>query len=177
MRTKNTPDHAARRRRELRCLLAGVIGTVCMDTARYVMYRRAGGKDGPLAWEFAPIETWEQAPDPGRVAKRGHRRGFTQRELPDRWAWPVSTIARTGATDRRGRHSTACWPGPCSHAAHALYGLPFGTAVWSSGYLVLPEAGLYKPIWEYDAKTPLAKDLAGHLAYGARYRRCLPGAA
>jgi hypothetical protein len=41
---------------------------------------------------------------------------------------------------------------------HALYGLPFGAAVWASGYVVLPEAGLYKPIWEYDAKT-LARDL------------------
>jgi hypothetical protein len=30
----------------------------------------------------------------------------------------------------------------------------------------MPEAGLYKPIWEYDAKT-LAWDLSGHLAYGA----------
>ena len=27
-------------------------------------------------------------------------------------------------------------------------------------------AGLYKPIWEYDAKT-LAWDLGAHLAYGA----------
>jgi hypothetical protein len=27
-------------------------------------------------------------------------------------------------------------------------------------------AGLYKPIWEYDAKT-LAVDLSAHLAYGA----------
>jgi hypothetical protein len=47
-----------------------------------------------------------------------------------------------------------------------LYGLPFGAAVWAFGYVVLPEAGLYKPIWEYDAKT-LARDLSGHLAYGA----------
>jgi hypothetical protein len=31
---------------------------------------------------------------------------------------------------------------------------------------VLPAAGLYKPIWQYDAKT-LAWDLAGHLSYGA----------
>jgi hypothetical protein len=68
-------------------LLAGVVGTVCMDTVRYVMYRRAGGKAAPLAWEFAPIESWEQAPDPGQVAKRMIE-GFTQRELPDRWAWP-----------------------------------------------------------------------------------------
>jgi hypothetical protein len=33
-------------------------------------------------------------------------------------------------------------------------------------HVVLPEAGIYKPIWEYDAKT-LASDLSGHLAYGA----------
>ena len=30
---------------------------------------------------------------------------------------------------------------------------------------MLPLAKLYKPIWEYDAKT-LAKDWSGHLSYG-----------
>jgi hypothetical protein len=49
---------------------------------------------------------------------------------------------------------------------HPLYGVPFGAAVWASGYIVMPQSGLYKPIWEYDAKT-LAWDLCGHLAYGA----------
>ena len=49
---------------------------------------------------------------------------------------------------------------------HAAYGLPFGVAVWAGGYVILPEGGLYKPIWDYDAKT-LAWDLSGHLAYGA----------
>jgi hypothetical protein len=48
----------------------------------------------------------------------------------------------------------------------AAYGLPFGAAVWAAGYVILPAGGLYKPIWEYDAKT-LAWDLTGHLAYGA----------
>jgi hypothetical protein len=38
--------------------------------------------------------------------------------------------------------------------------------VWAAGYVILPEGGLYKPIWEYDVKT-LAWDLTGHLAYGA----------
>jgi hypothetical protein len=47
-----------------------------------------------------------------------------------------------------------------------VYGLPFGTAVWLTGYAVLPQAGIYRQIWEYDAKT-LAIDLSGHLAYGA----------
>jgi len=30
---------------------------------------------------------------------------------------------------------------------------------------VLPAAGLYRPIWEYDRKT-LADDLSAHLVYG-----------
>ncbi len=105
-------------------LLAGAVGTASMDTVRYLMHRRAGGKESPLAWEFPPVDTWEQAPDPVQVAKRVIE-GFTKRMLPGRWA-----------------------------------------AVWATGYMVLPEAGLYKPIWEYDAKT-LASDLSAHLAYGA----------
>ena len=46
-----------------------------------------------------------------------------------------------------------------------LYGLPFGASVWAGGYVVLPAAMLYKPIWDYDVKT-LAKDLSAHLVYG-----------
>jgi len=48
----------------------------------------------------------------------------------------------------------------------ASYGLPFGALVWASGYAVLPETGLYKPIWDYGAQT-LARDLSAHLGYGA----------
>jgi hypothetical protein len=36
-----------------------------MDTVRYLMYRRAGGTDGLLSWEFAPVESWNQAPEAG----------------------------------------------------------------------------------------------------------------
>ena len=50
--------------------------------------------------------------------------------------------------------------------AYPLYGLPFGAAVWITGYVILPQGMIYKPIWEYDAKT-LARDLSAHLAYGA----------
>ena len=45
------------------------------------------------------------------------------------------------------------------------YGLPFGAAVWASGYVVLPLFGVYEPIWKYDLKT-LAKDLSAHLVFG-----------
>jgi hypothetical protein len=144
-------------------LLAGVVGTICLDTVGYLRYRGTGGKKSPLEWEFGPIDGWENAPDPGKVAKR-EIEGFTGRALPDRWAWPLSTAMHWGY----GSAAAALYgivagslrePSP-------LYGLPFGAAVWAVGYAVLPEAGIYKPIWEYDAKT-LARDLGGHLAYGA----------
>jgi len=43
--------------------------------------------------------------------------------------------------------------------------LPFGAAVWASGYVVLPLLGVYKPIWKYDFET-LRKDLSAHLVFG-----------
>jgi hypothetical protein len=143
-------------------VLAGAAGTVCMDAVRYLRYRKAGGTDSPLAWEFPPVENWEQAPDPGKVAKRVIE-GFTQRELPGRWAWLTSTVMHWGYGSAAG----ACYGILVGslRRRNPLYGLPFGAAVWLTGYLVLPEGGLYKPIWEYDAKT-LADDLSAHLAYG-----------
>jgi len=48
----------------------------------------------------------------------------------------------------------------------ALYGPAFGAAVWLQSYAVLAPVKLYKPIWDYDAKT-LGKDLSAHLLYGA----------
>jgi hypothetical protein len=57
-------------------------------------------------------------------------------------------------------------PRKCPSENATAYGLPFGAAVWAASYVLLPEAGLYKPIWQYDAKT-LAGDLSAHLAHGA----------
>lgn len=144
-------------------LAAGAVGTVCLDAVQYLRYRHAGGKQGPLAWEFAPVGNWEQAPAPGQVARRVIE-GFTQRPLPDRWAWLTSTVMHWsyGSAWGAGYGIVA----GSLRRPHPGCGLPLGATVWISGYLVLPEGGLYKPIWEYDAKT-LAGDLAGHLAYGA----------
>lgn len=144
-------------------VLAGAVGTVCMDTVRYVRHRRSGGEESPLGWEFVHIDSWQEAPDPGQVARRVIE-GFTQRELPDRWAWLTSTIM----------HWTygSVWGALYGIVAgslrrpHVGYGAAFGALVWASGYVVLPAGGLYKPIWEYDART-LADDLTAHLAYGA----------
>ncbi len=144
-------------------ILAGVAGTVSMDAVRYLRQRREGGKQSPLAWEFAPVKTWEEAPDPGQAARRVIE-GFSQRELPDSWAWLISTVMHWGYG--------SAWASAYGilvgslRRQSPLYGIPFGALVWVSGYLVLPAAGLYKPIAEYDAKT-LGRDLSAHLAFGA----------
>jgi hypothetical protein len=144
-------------------LLAGAVGTIGLDAVQYLKYRVKGGADSPLAWEFAPVDTWEKAPDPGQVARRVIE-GFTQRKLPDRLAFPISTAMHWGYGASAGA-AYGVLAGSLRRP-HAAYGLPFGATVWAIGYVILPEGGLYKPIWEYDIKT-LAWDLSGHLAYGA----------
>ena len=143
-------------------LLSGVVGTAAMDAVLYARYRRGGGQEAPLTWEFPPTDSWQQASAPGQVARRVIE-GFTQRPIPDRWA-RLTTIA-------------AHWAfGAASGAAYGVVagslrqprpqdGLPFGAAVWALGYVVLPQAGLYEQIWKYDVET-LARDLTVHLAYG-----------
>ena len=143
-------------------LLAGAVGTACLDAVHYLKYRRAGGTDSPLAWEFAPVENWETAPAPGQVARRVLE-GFTQRKLSDRSAWLTSTIAHWAyGSAAGGAYGILAGSLP---SQYPLYGVPFGTALFAGDYIALPAAGLYKPIWEYDAKT-LAGDLSAHLAYG-----------
>ncbi|MGW3209291.1 hypothetical protein [Streptomyces sp. NPDC001135] len=143
-------------------LLAGVVGTVCLDAVHYLKYRRAGGTDSPLAWEFAPVESWEKAPAPGQVAKRVIE-GFTQRRLPDGSAWLTSTAAHWAYGSAAGAAYgllAGSLPRPSP-----VYGVAFGAAVFAGDYVTLPIAGLYKPIWQYDAKI-VAWDLGAHVAYG-----------
>jgi hypothetical protein len=143
-------------------LLAGAAGTVCLDAVHYLKYRRAGGTDSPLAWEFAAVESWEKAPDPGQVAKRVLE-GFTQRKLPDRSAWLISTIAHWGYGSAAGAaYGILAGSQP---VPYPRYGVPYGAAVFAGDYIALPIAGLYKPIWQYGTKT-VAWDLGAHLAYG-----------
>jgi hypothetical protein len=146
-----------------RGLVAGVIGTVAMDTLLYSRYRRDGGKSSVGDWEFsAGLDSWDQAPAPALVGKRLVE-GLFQREIPPEraalvnnithWAFGVLSGAQYGLAAGSLR------------TPRARYGLPFGATVWATGYVVLPLAKLYQPIWDYDRKT-LAKDLSAHLVYG-----------
>ncbi|MEV5315920.1 hypothetical protein, partial [Streptomyces sp. NPDC052610] len=119
-------------------LLAGAVGTVCLDAVHYLKYRRAGGKDSPLSWEFAPVENWGNAPEPGQVAKRVVE-GFTQRRLPDSSAWLTSTVAHWAYGSTAGAAYgivAGSLPRPSP-----VYGVPFGAAVFAGDYVTLPIAG------------------------------------
>ncbi|MFD9125488.1 hypothetical protein [Kitasatospora sp. NPDC059571] len=144
-------------------LVAGLVGTACMDTVRFVRQRRSGGERNVLRWEFAPVPTWQDATDPGQVGRRLIE-GFTQRKLPDATAWPISTFMHWAYGAANGALYgvlAGSMPDP-----RWVYGVPFGALVWGSSYVTLPFAGLYEPIWKYDART-LAADLGPHLVFGA----------
>jgi hypothetical protein len=134
-----------------------------MDTLLFARYRRGGGESDFAAWEFSSgLSSWEQAPAPAQVGKRLVE-GLFERELPPQRAALVNNVTHwafgiLGAAQYGIVVGSLC-------TRRIRYGLPFGASVWATGYVVLPAAKLYQPIWEYDRKT-LAKDLSAHLVYG-----------
>ena len=147
----------------VRGMLAGAVGTAAMDAVWFYRYRRGGGESGPLAWEFSVgLDNWDNASAPGKLGKRLFEAVF-RRELSARWAPLTNNVMHWGYGVGWGgvfgilAGSTA--------APRALWGLPLGALVWGTSYVILPLAGLYRPIWEYDIGT-LWKDLSAHLVYG-----------
>jgi hypothetical protein len=147
----------------VRGLLAGAAGTAAMDTLLFVRYRRNGGESGFGAWESsAGLSDWDGAPAPAHVGKRLVE-GLLQRPLPDKRARLVNNVVHWAFGMANGAQYGVV-AGSLSRP-QVRYGLPFGATVWATGYVVLPAAGLYEPIWKYDRKT-LANDLGAHLVYG-----------
>jgi hypothetical protein len=146
----------------VRGVSASAVGTLAMDTLLYRRYRHGGGRSPFLTWESSEdVDSWDRAPAPALVAKRLLER-LTKREVPARyvrilnnathWGYGLTTGAGYGLI--AGCRKPSVW-----------YGLPFGAAVWGSGYVVLPLLGVYEPIWKYDVET-LEKDLSAHLVFG-----------
>ena len=145
----------------LRGAVAGAIGTAAMDLAQYARYRRRGS-EALLAWEFRGVKNWDSAPAPAQAGKRLIE-GLFRTELPDtavnrvnnamHWAYGI------------GWGTGLALLADLAGAPRARWGPLFGTVVWLTDYAVLPAAGLYQPIWKYDAKT-LGRDWADHLVYG-----------
>ncbi len=134
-----------------------------MDALLYKRYRRGGGKSGVEEWELSEdVVSWEQAPAPAQVGKRLVE-GLFAVELPPTRARLVNNVTHWAYGILGGvQYGIVAESLP---TPRIRYGLPFGATVWASGYVILPAAKLYQPIWKYDAKT-LAKDLSANLVYG-----------
>ena len=147
----------------VRGLAAGTAGTLAMDLLLFARHRRGGGTSGFREWELSEgVESWDQAPAPAHVGRRLVE-GLFQRELPDRLAPLVNNATHWGYGVVNG--ALYGLVAGSVGAPRVWLGLPFGAGVWGSGYVVLPAAKLYQPIWEYDRAT-LANDLRAHLVYG-----------
>ena len=146
-----------------RGVAAGALGTAALDLVMYSHYRRDGGTQAPLEWEFsAGVEDWEGAAAPAQVGRRVVE-GLFQVELAPRWARLTNNVMHWAYGLLWGAQYGLV-AGSARRLPH-LSGLVLGPVVFASGYVVLPLTKLYKPIWEYDGAT-LSKDLSGHMAYG-----------
>ena len=93
---------------------------------------------------------WDNAPAPALVAKR-LLEGVLGHEIR-RGTRALSTTPRTGGSASPTAPSYGLLLGS-RRKPRVWFGLPFGAAVWVSGYVVLPPFGVYKPIWKYDLET------------------------
>ena len=148
----------------VRGALAGAVGTIAMDLVWYARYRGGGGKDGFADWELsAGTDDFESAGTPAQVGRRLVEE-VVHIELPDSTAAATNNVVHwaTGIQWGMGYGVVAA----LGVRAGLRSGLLLGLVACSTSYVVLPRLGLYKPIWEYDAKT-LAQDYSAHLVFGS----------
>src|SRR6516165_7602522 len=73
-------------------LVAGAVGTAAMDGLWYLRYRRGGGTQAPLEWEFsAETNSWGEVSAPGQVGHLVLRR-LVGPDVPDRWARTTQNV-------------------------------------------------------------------------------------
>jgi uncharacterized membrane protein YagU involved in acid resistance len=117
-----------------------------------------------IAWETSRgLNNWKNASAPGQLGNRVVK-AITGRKLPEHWARSTTNIVHWSTGLGWGAQFglvNYLWP------RHRLaLSVLLGPMVWLSGYVILPVAKVYKPIWEYDEAT-LARDLGDHLVYGS----------
>jgi hypothetical protein len=78
--------------RAVRGVIAGAVGTAAMDLVWYGRYRRGGGKDPFLRWEFGgDVLGWADASAPGQLGQKVERI-VTGRRPPERWARTTTNV-------------------------------------------------------------------------------------
>ncbi|MFV0405594.1 MAG: hypothetical protein ACK5LN_02020 [Propioniciclava sp.] len=138
---------------------AGMVGTLAMDVLWYLRYRRSGGTQDPLNWEFGGVEGWDEVSAPGEVGLLVLREIMGE-DPPESWAQPTQN-AMHWLTGMGWGKVLAITVGAVSWRT----GLALGPLAWLTSYVVLPPLGVYRPIQSYPLPI-LAKDLSAHLVFG-----------
>ena len=146
----------------VRGIKAGAVGGLAMDLLLYARYRRGGGDESFRDWELsAGTANFEEAGAPAQIGRLLAKR-LLGVELPDEAAGTTNNVVHWATALQWGAlYGLATRSAPSTLRRGAV----LGTVAWSSSYVLLPLAKLYKPIWEYDAKT-LARDYSAHLVFG-----------
>ena len=144
-------------------VIAGTVGTAAMDTLLYRRYRQGGGSEDARSWESAAgVSNWEQASAPGKLGQKAERLVLGH-EPPASGARPTTNFVHWATGIGWGISYALLASRTPKHPW--IRALALGPFVWLSGYVVLPVAKVYEPIWNYDAQT-LGKDFSAHLVYG-----------
>lgn len=143
---------------------AGAAGTLAMDLLWYTRHRRSGGTDGFLGWETAAGTTgYADAGAPAQVGKRLVE-AVTGAPPPDDTARLMTNAVHWATGKQWGAVYGLAQPW-LGRRGPLVGGVALGLAAFGTSYAVLPALGVYKPIWEYDART-IWQDLSAHLVYG-----------
>lgn len=111
---------------------AGAAGTLAMDLVQYAAYRRGGGNDSFMRWEFGDVQNWDSAPAPAKVARLAARRAGI--ELADSTAGPANNLVHWTYGSGAGL-MFALIPG--HDRLIVPRGAAYGSAVWLFSYLAL----------------------------------------
>ena len=145
-----------------------------LATGEPVYWQR--NRPGATWYEFACAyvdSKWESASAPGQFGKRIVE-ALTGQELPDHWARTMTnTVHWATGIGFGAQFGLLCG---LSERRQLALSLALGPTAWLTGYVILPLARVYKPIWDYDAVT-LAKDLGTHVVYGSVTAACFAGLA
>ena len=147
----------------VRGLVAGAAGMTAMDALWYLRFRRRGGAQRFWDWELSAGTTdWDHAGAPAQVGRKlAHLVGVA---LPDSAAATTNTAVHW-VTGLQWGALYGLIAGTAGRTG-ASSGAVLGTVAWSTSYVVLPLLEVYKPIWQYDART-LWDDYSAHVVFGA----------
>ncbi|GAA5141884.1 hypothetical protein [Pseudonocardia adelaidensis] len=149
--------------RAIRGMIAGAVGTAAMDLVWFSRYRRGGGKDPLLRWEFGgDVLSWADASAPGQFGQNVERI-VTGRQPPEGWARTTTNVVHWATGIGWAVQYSVLAGRPARHPV--IRAVALGPVVWLSGYVTLALTGVYEPIWKYDVRT-LADDLSAHFVFG-----------